>query len=99
METGLIVVLSMISLWMVALAVMILTGLGDGLIAGYNTAGKEERERYDIKRLRIVVAALILFVTLSVWLMAWFDVIVVLPVLFLGFVVGLIITNTWCKKK
>ncbi len=46
---------------MVFLAVVILTGHGDGLIAGYNTAKKEKREQYNMKRLRAVVAGLISF--------------------------------------
>ena len=46
---------------MVFLAVVILTGHSDGLIAGYNTAKKEKREQYNMKRLRAVVAGLISF--------------------------------------
>lgn len=104
MDTLEIVILSLISLWLVAIAVIVLKGWGDGFIAGYNTAGKEEREQYDIKRLRKVVAVVILFVTASVWVSAWLDDTVaitlgVLPVLIMGVVAGIIIANTWCKKK
>ena len=93
-----------ITLLMVALAFVILKGWGDGLIAGYNTASKEEQEKYNIKRLRIVVAAMILFVTASLWVAAWLDdttaiLLGYLPVLLMGLVAGIIIANTWCKKK
>ena len=59
---------------------------------------------YNIKRLRKVVAVILLFVTASVWVMAWLDdttaiLLGALPVLMMGIVAGLIIANTWCKKK
>ena len=99
-----ILILSLITLVPVALAFVILKGWGDSLIAGYNTASKEEREQYDIKRLRKVVAVMLLFVTALVWMMAWLDDMTaislgVMPVLLMGLVAGVIIANTWCKKK
>ena len=99
-----LVILSLISLWLVALAIFILSGRGDGLIAGYNTASREERQKYNIKRLRAVVAVMILFVTAFVWYMSWLDdttaiLLGALPVLLIGLVAGIIIANTWCKKK
>ena len=89
---------------MLALAFVILKGWGDGFIAGYNTARKEEQERYNIKRLRTVVAAMILFVAAFVWVTACLDDITAillgaLPVLLIGLIAGIIIANTWCKKK
>ena len=42
----------------IVLAVVFLMGKGDNLIAGYNTASEEERAKVDIKRLRIVMAIL-----------------------------------------
>ena len=104
MDTLMIVILSLISLWLVALALFILSGKGDGLIAGYNTASKEERQKYNIKRLRVVVAVMILFITTFVWYVSWLDDSVAfllgsLPVLLIGCAAGIIIANTWCKKK
>ena len=89
---------------MVLLAAVILTGYGDGLIAGYNTAKEEERKQFNMKRLRAVVAALILFITAFVWYAALIDDSVAillggLPVLIFGYVAGIIIANTWCKNK
>jgi len=89
---------------LVALAFVILKGKGDGLIAGYNTASKEEQEKYNIKRLRIVVAAMILFVPAMIMVAACFDDITgitldFLPVLLIGVAVGIILVFTWCKKK
>ena len=104
MDTIEIIVFVPITLLLVALAFVILKGWGDGLIAGYNTASKEEQEKYNIKRLRIVVAAMILFVPAMILVATCFDDITgitvnLLPVLLIGVVAGIIIANTWCKKK
>jgi len=104
MDTLEILVFLPIALMMVALAFVILKGKGDGLIAGYNTASKEEQEKYNIKRLRIVVAAMILFVPALGLVAACLDdmtgiTIDILPVLLIVVVAGIILANTWCKKK
>ena len=104
MDTVELLVFLPIALMMVVLAFVILKGRGDGLIAGYNTASKEEQEKYNIKRLRIVVAAILLFVPALILVAACFDDITgitldFLPVLLIVVVVGIILANTWCKKK
>ena len=104
MDTALIIILSAISLMMIILAIVILTGRGDGPIAGYNTMKEEERNRFNTKRLRVVVAVMILFTMAFVWLVSLIDSTVVillagLPVLFGLYIVGIVIANKWCKKK
>ena len=104
MDTIEIIIFVPIALMLVALAIVILKGRGDVLIAGYNTASKEEQEKYNIKRLRIVVAGMLLFVLAMIFLAVCFDDITgitldILPVLLIGVVAGIIIANTWCKKK
>lgn len=104
MDTIEILVFLPIALMMVVLAFVILKGKGDGLIAGYNTASNEEQEKYNIKRLRIVVAAMILFVPALGLVAACLDdmtgiTIDILPVLLIGVAVGIILVFTWCKKK
>lgn len=102
MDTALIIVLSGVTLMMVFLAVVILTGHGDGLIAGYNTAKKEKREQYNMKRLRAVVAGLILFTMAFVWCVALIDnkmvTLLGLLVLIAANIAGIYIANSWCKK-
>ena len=85
----------------VGLGVLILFGKGDGLIAGYNTASKEEREKVNIKRLRLLVAVLsflcaALMPLLTVELMggATFAVII-----FVAVFVVVYLANTWAMKK
>ena len=89
---------------LVILAIVILTGKGDGLIAGYNTAREENRKQYNIKQLRTVVAVLILFTVAFVWFVALIDdlavtLLVGLPVLFFVYLAGIIIVNRRSKKK
>ena len=104
MDTVQVIVYSVISLFLVALALFILSGWGDGLIAGYNTASKEEQNQYNLKRLRAVVAVMILFGTVFIWCVAWLDDTVAvllgaLPVFVIVIFASIIIVNTWCKKK
>ena len=97
------VVLIIVALVCAAMGILVLIGKGDNLIAGYNTASKEERERYDIKRLRgligglmIVLAPLLLLMIrkesmASIW--SFCGIVLVLCI------VVVILANTWAKKK
>ena len=38
------------------MGIVYLRGKADGLIAGYNTASPQDKAKYDIRRLRLVVA-------------------------------------------
>lgn len=88
-----------------ALSILLLTGRGSFLIAGYNTASKEEKAKYQEKRLCRVVGAGVGVETLlvSVFLLPtgnlpaflnWL--IPVLIILVLG--ITLLLGNTVCKK-
>ena len=92
------------SILFIVLAIILLMGKGDKLIAGYNTASEEERKKVDIKRLRIDMA--ILMVITAVFC-------AVLPLIgnnktshltatgiFIAItIVGVIVANTWARKK
>ena len=88
---------------MTILGIVILTGKGDILIAGYNTASKKEKEEYDVKRLRLVLGVFLLLLALasffflleeSVWAQMAFGIIT-----FVLIIPTLILANTWAKKK
>ena len=97
------VVLIIVALVCAVMGILVLIGKGDNLIAGYNTASKEERERYDIKRLRgligglmIVLAPLLLLMIgkesmAAIW--SFCGIVLVLCI------VVVILANTWAKKK
>lgn len=46
------IILIIVAAILAIMGVLILIEKGDNLIAGYNTASKEERAKYNIKRLR-----------------------------------------------
>ena len=97
-------------LWVVArgfvlLTIVFLSGHGSGLIAGYNTATKEEKENYDEKKLCRVMGWGMAVISVCIIVMGAFE--RVLPesfvYVFLGIVIVDIITiivlsNTVCKK-
>ena len=85
-------------------AVIFLMGKGDMLIAGYNTASEEERKTIDIKRLRIVMAVLMVvtavFCTIPPLLGNDKNSLLAAAGIFIAITfVGIIIANTWAKKK
>jgi uncharacterized protein YacL len=108
MKNDSIMIVSMIVLVVVGaiLAIMgvtILIGKGDNLIAGYNTASKEEREQYNIKRLRgliggllIVLAPMTILLIGAETITATFSFIILTLLLC---IIVVILANTWAKKK
>ena len=101
MTTAIVIIVIMFVLGMV-----ILSGKGDNLIAGYNTASEEDRQEVNIKRLRIVVAGICFLTPIligipsfigkeddaSLHLFSAFCVILIA-------IIGLVLANTWCKRK
>lgn len=88
------------------ISIVLLMGKGSFLIAGFNTANKEEKEKYNVKRLcRIVGGGFsLLTVVIAVdmyfkgelpyylqWMMPWGYLTII--------VLMLILSNTICKKK
>lgn len=86
----------------IILGIVMLLGKGDKLIAGYNTASEEEREKVNIVRLRIVMMIVCLFTSAFLPALLYFGDSYV-PVLTAVFLVVLaicgIVANTWAKKK
>ena len=84
-------------------------GEGDSLIAGYNTASKEEREQYDIVRLRRFTSAMLYAMALLMPLFsltallperyAMVAILVLVVVMCVGVVVAVIWGNKWTRKK
>lgn len=88
----------------VPLILLILSGRGDNLIAGYNTASKEEREQFNLKRLRWVIAGIML----ATIILFWIPILtkdkdphkLIVPIGMLPIcIIGIILANTWAKKK
>ena len=88
----------------VVLALVFLLGKGDMLIAGYNTASEEERQKVNINRLRLLAAIISLFASVycivpffipeESSLRSW------ITYFFIALIVAMIIlANTWAKKQ
>ena len=96
------IILLLIAAAMAIMGIVILIGKGDKLISGYNTASEEEREQYNIKRLRgligglLIVLAPMVFFMLGEETMAATGAFVVLTLILSIIVV--ILANTWAKK-
>ncbi len=100
-----IVIISIVSIFLIGLGIFILSGWGDSLIAGYNTASKEEQQKYDIKHLRLVVALILFIVPVVISIPFFFGKednamanIITTIVCFIVVIVGVVLANTWCKK-
>lgn len=91
--------------FLAVMSIVLLTGHGSGFIAGYNTAGAEEKAKYDEKKLCRVVGGGMLIVTLIVFTMLigetvlpyWFAY-VTLCVIIVDVVGMIILANTHCKR-
>lgn len=59
------ILLCAISLLIVVVAVVILLGKGDDMIAGYNLASTKTRDRYHTPRVRIIVSVLLMLIALA----------------------------------
>ena len=97
------VVLIIVALVCAGLGIWILIGKGDNLIAGYNTASKEEREQYDIKRLRGLIGGLMVVLAPMILLMLGNESMAstwsFCAIVFVLCIVVVILANTWAKKK
>ena len=92
------------SILFIVLAIILLMGKGDMLIAGYNTASEEERKKVDIKRLRIVMAVLMVITAIFCAIMPLVgndksSQLAAAGIFIAITIVGIIVANTWAKKK
>ncbi len=97
------IVVIIIAAILLIMGIIILIGKGDNLIAGYNTASKEEKSQYNVKRLRVLVGG-ILVVLAPMMLLLLREESLTAPFSFVGLTLVLcfvvvILANTWAKKK
>lgn len=86
------------------LSFMMLLGKGDFLISGYNTASKEEKAKYNMPRLRLLIFLELLVVSLGLALITALELGEVEISIFAAIIVLLsiamtILANTWAKRK
>lgn len=97
------IVLIILAAIFLIMGIIVLIGKGDNLIAGYNTASKEERSQYNVKRLRGLIGGL-LIVLAPMMLLLLGDESFVATGAFVGLtlvltIVVVILANTWAKKR
>lgn len=90
---------------MAVMSIILLTGHGANLIAGYNTASKEAKSKYDEKKLCRVSGIGMSIITIMLFIMAIGESVLsaVFAYIFLGItifdcIVMVILLNTICKK-
>lgn len=84
------------------MSILLICGKGSWLIAGYNTASKEEKEQYDKKKLCRAMGIFLLLITIATALLLTIEA-EIMPLLYgtflvLSLIVVVIYTNTKCKK-
>ena len=98
-----LVFLIILAILLVGMGIIVLIGKGDNLIAGYNTASKEERAKYEVKKLRLLIGGFLIVLAPSLFIIASEPSMAgilayVCIVVVLSFVV-VILCNTWAKRK
>ncbi len=87
------------------MSALMLSGHGDKLIAGYNTASQEEREKYDRRKLGRVIGLGLAAIAVLVLVMAiWVEVLpasfiyIFLAVVIVDSIVMIALANTICRR-
>ena len=100
-----LIITSLLGLIMIVMAICLLLGKVAFLIAGYNTASKEEKSKYNTKKLCRVVGAGILIITLMILAMGIWETVlpasfatVFLVVTVTDCIVIIILANTICRR-
>ncbi len=85
----------------IVLGIVILAGKGDFLIAGYNTAGKEKRDKINIKRLRLLIAILLFMsgVLMPFLVLEPMGSIAYAVIIMVSSFIVVYLANTWAMKK
>lgn len=88
----------------IVLAIIFLIGKGDKLIAGYNTASEEERNEFNIHRLRLLMAIISVITAGFCCILPIIgkekeNVVGTTFVFIIVTFVFVILANTWAKKK
>ena len=97
------IILIIVAAILVVMGIVVLIGKGDNLIAGYNTASKEEKSKYSIKRLRVLIGGLLIVLAPVTFLLLREETMAAtwsfIALTFVLSIVVVVLANTWAKKK
>lgn len=85
---------------MFVLSIILLSGRGSWLIAGYNTMSKEKQNKYDSKKLTRATGIMTIIISLALLALAFslLNAIVFLIIVFVSVIIIIIYTNKYCLK-
>ena len=97
------ITLILVAALLLIMGIVIVIGKGDNLIAGYNTASKEERAQYNIKRVRVLIGGLLIVLAPMLLLLLEEDTMTAVwsfvAFTFVACIVVVTLANTWAKNK
>jgi len=85
---------------MFVLSIILLSGRGSWLIAGYNTMSKEQQNKYDSKKLTRATGVMLIITSIALLALAFslINAIVFLIIVFVSVIITIIYTNKYCLK-
>ena len=90
----------------IIMTIIFLSGHGANLVAGYNTASEEEKQKYNAKKLSQVVGAGFAVITVMIFVMTLWETIlpawiayVFLIIVIIDCIAMIVLASTTCKNK
>lgn len=82
------------------LSIVLLSGKGGWLIAGYNTSSKDQQEKYDKKKLSRSAVVMLLIVTIATVFLTFLHInfIIYAIIIFISVIITIIFMNKYCQK-
>ncbi|HEY8909392.1 MAG TPA: DUF3784 domain-containing protein [Desulfosporosinus sp.] len=85
---------------MIVVSLILLSGRGSWLIAGYNTMSKEQQNKYDKKKLTMATGMMLLIISIAMLALVFslINTIIFLIIVFISVIMIIIYTNKFCLK-
>ena len=97
------IIIIIVAAVLAVMGIVILTGKGDELIAGFNTASSEEREKYDIGRLCLLLGGALMAIAplcllMEVFSFSEYSILAITAAIVALTILAVILANTWARK-
>jgi len=86
---------------MIVLSIILLSGRGSWVIAGYNMMSKEQQNKYDSKKLTLATGIMLIITSIAILALAFslINTIIFLIIVFVSVIITIIYTNKYCLKS